>query len=213
MDTQEPRRPFWDKWGVIPTLAVVVPLTFGVITFFQERYHRETEIKLAILSQKHDIRLKYLAIALQPNNRDEQSERVLRFLVDIKDDTLLCSWAQKELKTITKRISIADSMQRKIDSVNQRVSNIQFEGRAFKKKSGKQIEELNAELLAAKKERDDLIQKRSSLYPNENAAFYSVYNPSGINYGSFTSTPILNLSKDYGLLPKSQVDTGSKWVP
>jgi hypothetical protein len=212
MDIQDPKRPFWDKWGVVPTLAVLVPLTFGIVKFIEEWYHRGTEIELAVLSEKHDIRLKYLAIALQPNKSDEQSERVLRFLVGVKDDTLLSGWAEKELKTITKRISIADSMQRKIDTLNQRFLNIQFEGSAFKTKSRKQIEELNTELLAVKKERDDLVQKRSNLYTNENAVF-SVYNPSGINYGSFTSTPILNLSKDYGLLPKSQVDTGSKWVP
>jgi hypothetical protein len=196
MNVPNPPGPSWNKWSII--LLIVIPGTFGLIKFIEEAYHRNTQIKLAILSQKHDIRLKYLTIALQPGKSDEQSERVLRFLVSMRgDDTVLNNWAEQELKTIKKRQFIADSLQKVIESKDGKISEVKTELIVSKNKSKKQIQELNEQLLLAKQEKDDLLKKRSYLYAGEMPSNYNYSsNFTPMTFGTTFSDSTIVMEKD-----------------
>jgi hypothetical protein len=98
-------------------IAAIISALFALSKWMEEVYSKKTQIDITIMNQKHDTRQKYLAIALQPDKSDAQGERVLRFLKEIQDDTVLSKWAAGELDSVRGRITRTDSLKRSIDSL------------------------------------------------------------------------------------------------
>jgi hypothetical protein len=136
-------RPWWHDPKFIGALAAMAAAILPVTTCVQNKYQSDNELALAGAKQKgelalamakqtgelalektkqtHAIRQAYLDHVLK---NDQQTERVLKFLVKVEEDPNLKAWAEDELSSLRRRVKTKKQLYREtIDTVSNLASS------------------------------------------------------------------------------------------
>lgn len=97
----ERSKPWWQNPAFIGALAALAAAILPVTTLVQTAYQSRNQLAVQKAKQTHEIRQTYLAHVLK---NDQQTERVLKFLVKVEEDVNLKAWAKAELDTVQTRI-------------------------------------------------------------------------------------------------------------
>lgn len=90
--------------------SLIVTTIFSVSNCMQQAAKNAADLELERTKQTHEIRTKYLELALTERSESYEKERVLRFLKRLRDDTTISQWAADELDTIALARQVRDTI-------------------------------------------------------------------------------------------------------
>jgi hypothetical protein len=97
---KETNSPLASVTKIVGIAATAVSMIFSAGGFLVECQSSKNKLALENQRQKHEIRVKYLDLALAEKSEAFEKGRILRFLKLIDDDTTIQKWADSELKIV-----------------------------------------------------------------------------------------------------------------
>ncbi len=103
--------------ALVSLVATAITVGLGISNHQQTLVKARASLALEQSQQKHEIRLKYLDLALTQKLEVGDKQKIMRFLRQIDDDTTIQAWANQEL-------ALVDSFQANKDSLYKLVARL-----------------------------------------------------------------------------------------